>query len=164
LRRRKYFQGRDIRGGAGKDVAWLAPDGNEMDDAAWHAGFVRTLAMLLSGSAIEEVNERGEPITGDTLLVLLNGHTDKVDFTRPPFHGGSSSIASSRRSTADAFRSNARLASRWMSSRRCSRTGMTSSSLSCETVRVCVHVLPGSTQRTERKMISLRVLRSPRLI
>jgi len=84
LRRRKYFQGRDIRGGAGKDVAWLAPDGNEMDDAAWHAGFVRTLAMLLSGSAIEEVNERGEPITGDTLLVLLNGHTDKVDFTLPP--------------------------------------------------------------------------------
>jgi pullulanase/glycogen debranching enzyme len=30
------------------------------------------------------VNERGEPITGDTLLVLLNGHTDKVPFTLPP--------------------------------------------------------------------------------
>jgi glycogen operon protein len=39
--------------------------------------------MELSGSAIEEVNERGEPITGDTLLVLLNGHTDKVPFTLP---------------------------------------------------------------------------------
>src|SRR4051812_24294326 len=81
LRRRKYFQGRNIRGG--KDVAWFSPDGREMDDAAWHAGFVRTLGMLLSGSAIEEVNERGEPITGDTLLVLLNGHTDKVPFTMP---------------------------------------------------------------------------------
>jgi isoamylase len=82
LRRRKYFQGRNIRGG--KDVAWLSPDGREMDDAAWHAGFVRTLGMLLSGTAIEEVNERGAPITGDTLLVLLNGHTDKVPFTLPP--------------------------------------------------------------------------------
>jgi len=44
---------------------------------------VRTLGMQLSGSAIEEVNERGEPITGDTLLVLLNGHTDKIPFTLP---------------------------------------------------------------------------------
>ena len=82
LRRRKYFHGRSIRGA--KDVAWLAPDGREMDDAAWQAGFVRTLGMQLSGSAIEEVNERGEPITGDTLLVLLNGHTDKIPFTLPP--------------------------------------------------------------------------------
>jgi isoamylase len=40
--------------------------------------------MLLSGTAIEEVNERGEPITGDTVLVLLNGHIDKVAFTLPP--------------------------------------------------------------------------------
>jgi glycogen operon protein len=82
LQRRKYFQGRNIRGG--QDVAWLSPDGREMDDAAWHAGFVRTLGMLLSGTGIEEVNERGEPIIGDTLLVLLNGHTDKVPFTLPP--------------------------------------------------------------------------------
>jgi isoamylase len=81
LRRRRYFQGRNIRGG--KDVAWLSPDGREMDDAAWQAGFVRTLGMLLSGTAIEEVNERGEPIIGDTVLVLLNGHIDKVAFTLP---------------------------------------------------------------------------------
>jgi isoamylase len=84
LRRRKYFQGRSIRGGGVKDVAWLTPEGGEMDDNAWNAGFVRSLGMLLSGSAIEEMNERGEPITGDTLLVLLNGHTDTVAFTLPP--------------------------------------------------------------------------------
>jgi len=83
VRRRKYFQGRSIRGGGVKDVAWLAPDGAEMDDNAWNAAFVRSLGMLLSGSAIEEVNERGELVIGDTLLVLLNGHTDQVPFTLP---------------------------------------------------------------------------------
>jgi glycogen operon protein len=82
LRRRKYFQGRGIRGG--KDVAWLAPDGREMNDEAWNADFVRSIGMLLSGGAIEEVDERGEQISGDTILILLNAHTDKVPFTLPP--------------------------------------------------------------------------------
>ena len=84
FRRRKYFQGRSIRGGEVKDVAWLAPDGREMTDEAWNADFVRSIGMLLNGSAIEEVNERGEPVIGDSVLVLLNGHTDKIPFTLPP--------------------------------------------------------------------------------
>ena len=84
LRRRRYFHGRSIRGGGIKDVAWLAPDGLEMADEAWNADFVRSIGMLLSGHAIEEVDERGERITGDTLLVLLNAHTGKVPFTLPP--------------------------------------------------------------------------------
>ncbi len=41
-------------------------------------------AMLLSGTAIEEMNERGEPILGDTLLILLNAHDERVPFTLPP--------------------------------------------------------------------------------
>ena len=84
LRRRRYFQGRSIRGGEVKDVAWLAPDGREMNDASWNADDVRSLGMLLNGSAIEEVSERGEPIIGDSLLVLLNGHDEHVPFTLPP--------------------------------------------------------------------------------
>ena len=87
LRRRKYFQGRSIRGGGIKDVAWLAPDGQEMSDEAWSADFVRSIGMLLSGDAIEEVNESGEPVTGATLLVLLNAHNESVSFTLPPLDG-----------------------------------------------------------------------------
>jgi glycogen operon protein len=83
LRRRRYFQGRSIRGGGIKDVAWLAPDGREMNDEAWNADFVKSLGVLLSGHAIEETDERGQPITGDTLLVLLNAHDDRVPFTLP---------------------------------------------------------------------------------
>jgi isoamylase len=84
LHRRKYFQGRDIRGGDVKDVAWLAADGKEMNDEAWSDDFVRSIGMLLNGSAIEEVDERGESIMGDTLLLLLNAHNEDVPFTLPP--------------------------------------------------------------------------------
>jgi glycogen operon protein len=81
LRRRKYFQGRSLRGV--KDLVWLAPDGREMTDEAWNADFVRSFGMLLPGTAIDELDERGAPITGDTLLILLNAHSDVVPFTMP---------------------------------------------------------------------------------
>jgi len=87
LRRRRYFQGRSIRGGEVKDLAWFAPNGAEMNDESWNADFVRSLAMVLSGSAIEETNERGEPILGDTLLIMMNAHSDRVPFTLPPLEG-----------------------------------------------------------------------------
>jgi glycogen operon protein len=83
LRRRKYFQGRSIRGGDVQDVAWLAPDGHEMTDEAWNADFVRSLGMVLNGAAIEEVDERGQLVIGDSLLVLFNAHHDRVPFTLP---------------------------------------------------------------------------------
>jgi glycogen operon protein len=83
LHRRKYFQGRSIRGGGVKDVAWLAPDGREMTDSAWSAEDAKSLGMLLSGDAIDEVDERGEAVVGDSLLVLLNAAADKISFTLP---------------------------------------------------------------------------------
>src|SRR5262249_29501898 len=43
----------------------------------------RSIGMLLAGNAIEELDEQGRPIAGDTLLVLLNAHHGKVPFTLP---------------------------------------------------------------------------------
>ncbi len=83
LRRRKHFQGRSLRGDGLKDVAWLAPDGREMADEAWNAESVKSLGVLLAGDAIEEADERGQPIVGDTLLILLNAHDDEVPFALP---------------------------------------------------------------------------------
>ena len=39
--------------------------------------------MRLAGDIINEVDERGEPIVGDTLLLLLNAHWEEIQFTLP---------------------------------------------------------------------------------
>ncbi|MCM8794294.1 MAG: glycogen debranching protein GlgX [Candidatus Omnitrophica bacterium] len=83
LHRRKFFQGRPIRGSSVKDIAWLEPTGKEMTDEAWNAPYVRCLGVRLDGHAIDEVGERGERIIGDTLLLLMNAHHDKIDFLLP---------------------------------------------------------------------------------
>jgi glycogen operon protein len=83
LRRRKFFQGRRIRGAEVLDIAWLDASGREMTDEIWNAPDVRTLAVRLNGDAIDEVDERGERIVGDTLLIMLNAGTEMRPFVLP---------------------------------------------------------------------------------
>ena len=83
LQRRKFFLGRAIRGSDIKDISFFDPDGKEMSDEAWNAGFVKCLGVRLAGDMINEVDERGEPIIGDTLLLLLNAHWEELQFTLP---------------------------------------------------------------------------------
>jgi glycogen operon protein len=90
LTRRKYFQGRSIRGVGVKDIYWLGPSGREMTDEAWNAPFVRSLGVLMVGNAVDEVDERGRQVTGDTLLILLNAHHDEVPFVLPRADEGKS--------------------------------------------------------------------------
>jgi glycogen operon protein len=84
LRRRKFFQGRGIRGAHVLDIAWLDPAGAEMTDEMWNSPDVRVLAVRLNGDAIQEVNERGERIVGDTILLMLNGGDEPASFVLPP--------------------------------------------------------------------------------
>jgi isoamylase len=83
LRRRKFFQGRRIRGADVLDIAWLDPSGREMTDETWSSPDVRCLGVRLNGDAIDEVDERGARIIGDTLLLLLNGADQPIAFTLP---------------------------------------------------------------------------------
>jgi glycogen operon protein len=83
LRRRKFFQGRRIRGAEVFDINWLDPTGHEMTDEMWNSPDVRCLGVRLNGDAIDEVNERGERITGDSLALLLNAGENPVSFVLP---------------------------------------------------------------------------------
>ena len=82
LSRRNFFLGRRIRGVGVKDISWLTQDGNELADSDWHSG-LRALGMRLNGESIDEVDERGQPIIGDSLLVLLNSQPATVLFRLP---------------------------------------------------------------------------------
>jgi glycogen operon protein len=83
FQRRKFFKGRSIRGTDIKDISWLAPDGKDMTDEAWQAGFVKCLGVRLAGDLIGDTTERGERIVGDTVLVLMNAHHEPIAFTLP---------------------------------------------------------------------------------
>jgi glycogen operon protein len=83
LCRRHFFQGRSIRGSDIKDVTWFEPGGTEMSDEDWNAGFVKCLGVRWAGDMVAEVNERGEPIVGDTLFLLVNAHHEPILFKLP---------------------------------------------------------------------------------
>jgi isoamylase len=88
LQRRKFFQGRKLRGSDIKDLTFFSPAGHEMSDEEWNAPHTRTLGIRLAGDLINEVDERGEPIRGDTLLLLINAHWEEVPFELPTTSDG----------------------------------------------------------------------------
>jgi isoamylase len=88
LRRRSFFTGRSIPGEGTKDLVWIRPDGQEMTDGEWNDPANQALGMLIDGHATDEVDERGHPIYGDTLLLLLNGGNRSRFFQLPVVEGG----------------------------------------------------------------------------
>ena len=66
-----------------KDVVWLRPDGGEMSHADWAQSQNRVLGMLIHGGASDEVDERGRPNRGQTLLLVLNAGNRARPLTLP---------------------------------------------------------------------------------
>ncbi len=84
LQRRKFFNGRNMQLSGYKDATWFHPDGREMKQGDWLNPELRSLALRLAGDAIDELDEHGEKLLDDTLLIMLNGHFDPVVFKVPP--------------------------------------------------------------------------------
>ena len=140
LRRRKFFQGRRIRGADVQDIAWLDPTGTEMTDAMWSSPDVRAIGVRLNGDAIQEVDERGRRIAGDTLLLL-----------RTPANAGVVHAAGPRRSSggtpfAPPIRGSRRAACAAAIATNCRATRWRRSS---STTAVTISVAPGTGDRRE---------------
>jgi glycogen operon protein len=82
--RRRFFHGKALQGEDAREIAWLDPSGKEMSKEAWNTGYVRSLGVKFFGGSID-VNERGEQIKGDPILILFNAdHANTIDFVLPP--------------------------------------------------------------------------------
>jgi glycogen operon protein len=88
LRRRTFLTGKPIGDGGAKDLSWIRPDGAEMAEEDWRNEANHIVGMLLHGRATDEVDERGRPIFGKTILMLFNGGARTRPFTLPGVGGG----------------------------------------------------------------------------
>jgi glycogen operon protein len=69
-----------------KDVTWINASGAEMQPENWDNGDTRCFGMIIDGRAQPTgVRQRG---TEATMLLVLNGHFDLVEFTLPTAPGG----------------------------------------------------------------------------
>jgi glycogen operon protein len=83
FRRRRWFEGRPLRGQDVRDIAWFTPAGVEMSEEDWNVGFAKSLVVYLNGQAIPSRGPRGEAIVDDTFLLCFNAHHETMQFQLP---------------------------------------------------------------------------------
>jgi isoamylase len=88
LRRRTFFRGQVVDHSGVKDLTWVRADGQEMTQEDWGNESAHAIGMLIHGEATDETDDRGRPIHGDTMLLLVNASPNDVPFTLPALNGG----------------------------------------------------------------------------
>jgi glycogen operon protein len=83
FRRRRFFQGRRIKGADVKDITWLTPAGTEMSDEEWDNSYARSLALHMAGYSEHQYDSEGRPEIDDDFLMLFNAHHEEIPFTIP---------------------------------------------------------------------------------
>ena len=83
MHRRRYFKNRKIQGEGIKDIRWLNTDGIDMSQEEWDTSFIRCMGMLLNGELMKEMDEFGNELQKDILLILVNSYWEPISFTLP---------------------------------------------------------------------------------
>jgi glycogen operon protein len=83
FRRRRWFQGRRIRGEELTDIGWFKPDGGMMSEEDWRESYARSLAVFLNGEEIATPDPRGRHLRDDSFFLLLNAHDQPMRFVLP---------------------------------------------------------------------------------
>lgn len=86
--RQHFFQGRPIRGADIKDIVWLNPLGEEMNDDEWNQSFARCLGVYLFGAMLDERDGRNQPIADQNFLLMFNAAEREIPFVLPGYQPG----------------------------------------------------------------------------
>ena len=81
--RKRWFQGRPIKGAGLEDIVWFLPDGSEMSDEDWNHHFAKSLAIYLNGRGLHLTGPKGESIVDDSFYLIFNAHYDALEFSLP---------------------------------------------------------------------------------
>ena len=88
FRRPTFLTGTEREDSGAPDVWWFRPDGRAMTRGDWERGDASALGAFLNGAEIMDETPEGDPIVGDSFLVLFNGWRDPLSFTLPPVRFG----------------------------------------------------------------------------
>jgi isoamylase len=83
LHRATFFKGRPLRGSQISDILWFRHDGADMSDEDWSNSETRSLGVFFAGDGMDEPDSDGNPIGDDDFLLLVNSHTEPIDFSLP---------------------------------------------------------------------------------
>jgi len=83
FRRRRFFNGRPVRGTPLDDIGWFTPAGEQMTDEDWDSGFAKSVSVFLNGAGIREPDTRGQRVTDESFFLLFNAHYEPIEFTLP---------------------------------------------------------------------------------
>jgi glycogen operon protein len=83
LHRRKWFQGKSIRGVKLSDIGWFRPDGEEMTEDDWKAFFAKSLGVFLNGGGIASLDSFGRRVTDDSFYLIFHPDPEPLAFTLP---------------------------------------------------------------------------------
>jgi glycogen operon protein len=86
LRRNRFLTGQYVEEVGVKDVTWINANGSEMTSEHWQDGGMDCFGMLLDGRA--QATGIRKSSQDATLLMVINGHSDLVEFTLPECYGG----------------------------------------------------------------------------
>ncbi len=83
LHPRRYFNNRRIQGEGILDIRWLNTDGLDMSQEEWDSSYTRCMGMLLNGELMGEVDEQGDHLNAEILLIIVNSYWEPIWFTFP---------------------------------------------------------------------------------